>query len=126
MSARVGGFETGDVVSVRFSGVLRHYGVVTSRGTVLSNSGAHGGVIEQSMADFAKGRRVVLREKGGGLEGVIAEQRARSRIAGGYDLTGSNCIDYVRHSRRRSATPWQYARAAGMALGDMLGGKRRY
>jgi hypothetical protein len=42
-------YAAGDVVSIRFGGVLRHYGVVTSRGTVICKSRLHGGVVEQSL-----------------------------------------------------------------------------
>ena len=38
-------FTAGDVVSIRFGGVLRHYGVITGRGTVICNSRLHGGVV---------------------------------------------------------------------------------
>jgi uncharacterized protein YijF (DUF1287 family) len=34
-------FQAGDVVSIRFGGVLRHYGVITSGGRVISNARKH-------------------------------------------------------------------------------------
>ena len=43
----LGHFQPGDVVSIPFGGVLTHYGVVTARGTVISNSRKHDGVTEQ-------------------------------------------------------------------------------
>lgn len=45
-------FPAGTIVSVPYARVLRHYGVVTTRGTVISNSRKGGGVIEQSFAAF--------------------------------------------------------------------------
>ena len=43
-------YRPGAVVSVRFGGVLRHYGVVTFDGRVVSNNGRYGGVVSQSIA----------------------------------------------------------------------------
>ena len=117
----------GEIVSIPFGGIMRHYGVVTSRGTVISNSRAGGGVIEQSMTQFQNGQR--LREHGASSRehAFQIEARARRKLGRSYDLTGSNCIDFTRHTHKQSVTPWQVGRATLMALGDMLSGpKRRY
>ena len=121
-------YRPGDVVSVRFAGVLRHYGVITPGGRVMSNCGREGGVVEQSLVDFARGRSVRHHGQFSDRDGVEVYARARRAFGSDYDLTGSNCIDFVRWSHRRRPTSWQVGRATLMAFGDMLNGRgrRRY
>jgi hypothetical protein len=119
-------FEAGDVVSVRFGVVLSHYGVVTSRGTIISNSRLHDGVIEQHPADFATGRQIRLHRRYSRLDGHLVEGRARRQLGRDYDLFGSNCGHLVRHAHRRKPTPMQIGAATVRALGDMLSSRRRH
>ena len=118
-------FAPGDVVSIRFAGVLRHYGVVTSRGTVISNSARHDGVTEQSLSAFADGRSIRLHRRPSDMDGYKVEARARRALGARYELGGSNCIDLVRHAHYRKPTPWQIGAGTLMAIGDMLGGPKR-
>ena len=118
-------YTTGDVVSIRFGGVLRHYGVITSRGTVICNSRLHGGVVEQSLTTFSAGRDVRLHGRYSDLDGYHVELRARRHIGRDYDLFGSNCGHLVRHAHRRKPTPMQVAAATVRTFGDMLGGPKR-
>ena len=115
-------FEPGDIVSVRFGGVLRHYGVVTFGGRVVSNNGKHGGVISQSITEFADGRRIKRHGRAQG-DPYLTDARARSNIGQDYHLTGSNCIDFTRHTHSHRKTPWLVARATMMAVGDMIRGR---
>lgn len=119
-------FEAGDVVSVRFGVVLSHYGVVTSRGTIISNSRLHDGVIEQHPADFATGRQIRLHRRYSHLDGHLVEGRARRQLGRDYDLFGSNCGHLVRHAHRRKPTPMQIGAATVRALGDLLSSRRRH
>lgn len=114
----------GDLVSVRFAGVLRHYGVVTFGGRVVSNNGEHGGVISQSYAEFAKGRDVQIHRRRHDDDGYHAHHHSLSRLGNDYEIAGSNCIDFVNRSTRRGPTASQYARAGLMALGDMFSPRR--
>ena len=82
-------FEPGDVVSVRFGVVLSHYGVVTSRGTIISNSRLHDGVVEQSPDQFSTGREIRLHRRYSSLDGHLVESRARRQLGRDYDLFGS-------------------------------------
>ncbi len=113
--------EPGDVISVRFGGVLRHYGVVTLSGRVLSNSREYGGVIEQSLEEFASGRPIKRHRNTSGLHYLEIEARARRAQRMSYSLTETNCIDYVRRSHRQRPTAWQYGRATLQTFGDMFG-----
>lgn len=117
-------FEPGDVVSVRFGVVLSHYGVVTSRGTIISNSRLHDGVVEQSPDQFSTGREIRLHRRYSSLDGHLVESRARRQLGRDYDLFGSNCGHLVRHAHRRKPTPMQIGAATVRALGDMLSSKR--
>ena len=114
-------FEPGDVISVRFGGVLRHYGVVTLSGRVLSNSRERGRVIEQSIEDFALGRNIKRHRNKSGLHYLEIEARARRAQRMSYKVAESNCIDYVRRSHRMRPTAWQYGAATLRTLGDMFG-----
>jgi hypothetical protein len=97
---RDGLYDSGDVVSIRFGGVLRHYGVVTSRGTVICNSRLHGGVVEQSFEAFSAGRYVRLHGRYSDLDGYHVELRARRHLGKEYDLFGSNCGQITPSSTR--------------------------
>lgn len=115
----------GDVVSVPFGGVLSHYGVVTSRGTIISNSRKNGGVVEQSFADFEDRKSIRLHRRDNTLNSRQVEMRARRALGADYDLLGSNCIHFARHAHRKRATPLQVGKATFHALSDMLSGPRR-
>lgn len=117
-------YRPGDVVSVPFGGVLSHYGVVTSRGTVISNSRKNGGVVEQDFAEFENGKSVRLHRRDSSLSPRQVEMRARRALGADYDLVGSNCIHFARHVHRRRATPLQVGKATLHALGDMISGPR--
>jgi hypothetical protein len=113
-------FRPGDVVSVRFGGVMRHYGIVTYGGRVISNSRRYNGVTSQTLDEFAEGRRV---QHHGWSEGsdYLALERAHRRLGGDYHLTGSNCVHFVRNARSRKPTVTQIARGTFEAFRDMLG-----
>nr|WP_156780827.1 hypothetical protein [Hyphomonas sp. Mor2] len=127
MSSRFDRFEPGDVVAIPFGIGLSHYGLVTSRGTVISNSRRHGGVVEQSLAEFSNGRRIRLCERTDALDAAVSESRARRAKGSGYNLTEANCAHFTRYTRRQKPTTVQVASATLSAVSDMLfGPKRRY
>lgn len=117
--------QPGDRVSVSFAGVLRHYGVVTFGGRIVSNNGEHGGVVSQTLAEFSKGREIEVHPRRHSDDGYYAEHHAHRRLGHDYDLTGSNCIDFTNRVTRRQPTLSQYAKAGLMTLGDMFGPARR-
>ncbi|MEQ9314817.1 MAG: hypothetical protein RLN72_03135 [Henriciella sp.] len=118
-------YRPGDVVSVRFGGVLRHYGVVTHGGRVISNNGRYNGVVSQSLEEFARGRPIQNHGPGDGGSEYLSSARAHRRLGHDYDLTGSNCVHFVRSSRGRKPTTTQVARATFEAFRDMFSGPRR-
>lgn len=116
--------QTGDVISVRFAGVLRHYGVVMFGGRVMSNNGYRGGVISQSLSEFAARRPIRYHGNNEDSCAYLAHDRAQRHLGKDYTLTGANCIDYTRHAKRQRPTPWQIGRAVMMAAGDVIKKRR--
>ncbi|WP_084395961.1 C40 family peptidase [Henriciella aquimarina] len=117
-------YRPGDRVSVRFGGVLRHYGIVSWGGRVISNNGRYGGVVSQSLSDFARGREITNHGPEAGHD-YLGPSRATRRLGHDYHLTGSNCVHFVRHAQGRKPTATQVARGTFEAFRDMLGGRRR-
>ena len=96
--------EPGEIVSIPFVGILRHYGVVTVRGTIISNSRLGGGVVEQSLDEFRGGKRLRCHGVQSSINPYLVDMRARRGLGQPYDLTGSNCIDFTRHTHRQTPT----------------------
>ncbi|MEM5515363.1 hypothetical protein WNY37_00265 [Henriciella sp. AS95] len=119
-------YRPGDVVSVRFGGVLRHYGVVTHGGRIISNNGRYGGVVSQSLSEFARGREIHNHGPGDGESDYLASARATRRLGHDYHLTGSNCVHFVRSARGRKPTATQIARGTFEAFRDMMKPRRRH
>lgn len=120
-----GDFRPGDVVSVRFGGVLRHYGIVTYGGRVISNTRRHDGVVTQSLEAFAQGRPVKWHGPSDDGRDYLSVERAHRRLGHDYHLTGSNCVHFVRSAQGRKPTSTQVARATFETFRDMLGGLRK-
>ncbi len=118
-------FQPGDMVAVRFAVALSHYGVITQRGTVISNSRKNGGVVEQSFEDFADGRSVRLCGRRDGLDAIAVESRARRAIGADYSVTHFNCSHFSRWTYRRKPTPLQVASATFEALKDLATNPRK-
>lgn len=116
--------QAGDMIAVRFGGVLWHYGVVTSHGTVISNSRLKGGVIEESIAAFSDGRPIRRCGRTDHLDAYAVERRARKAKGARYDLAASNCSHFTRWTYRRRPTAMQVASAAFAALKDLAGSRR--
>jgi len=85
----------GDIVFIYVWGVIRHWGIVTSAGTVISNSGRHGGVIEQSFEDFSCGQVPERVGYLGSLSPWDVEQRARSMLGVRYSAVTRNCEHFA-------------------------------
>lgn len=85
----------GDVVSIVVWRIVRHWGVVTSSGTVISNSGRHGGVVEQTLDEFSCGQ--IPKRVGylGSLGPWEVERRARSMLGMRYSALVQNCEHFA-------------------------------
>jgi len=115
----------GDVVSIPIGYGLRHYGVVTLAGAVISRSSRHGGVVTQTIEAFADGRRIRRHRAFSNRHVFEIEARARRHIGADYDLLQGNCVHHVRWVHGRQPTMIQRLAGTLEALGDMLGPARR-
>ena len=109
----------GDVIYIYRWGIIRHWGIVTSVGTVISNSGRHGGVIEQLFDDFSCGQMVKKVGYIGSLAPWDVENRARSAIGKGYEALFNNCehFAYWAHGKRpQSPQVFTVFMALGLAM----------
>ncbi|MEM7768523.1 MAG: hypothetical protein AAF253_13735 [Pseudomonadota bacterium] len=112
--------RAGDVVSIPFGIGLRHYGVVTLAGTVISRSSRHDGVVEQSIDAFSHGRTLKRHRSYSNRHVFEIEARARRLMGADYDLLRSNCVHHVRWIHGRTPTLSQRVMATMEAVGDML------
>lgn len=91
---------TGTVISVGF-GPYEHVGIVTDRTigdtqTVISNSARKGGVFEESISLFSRGRKINLKGYIGDLDPYSVLSRARSKIGTKYNVLKWNCEHFIR------------------------------
>ncbi len=112
-------YSQGDIVSIPYGGVLRHYGTVTARGTVISNSRRHGGIVEQDFATFANGKHVRRHTSRSDLHPFQIEARARRTLGADYHLFRSNCTHHVRHSQGREPSVLQKSAIAVGLIGRL-------
>lgn len=85
----------GDIVSIVVWGIVRHWGIVTSSGSVISNSGRHGGVIEQTLDEFSCGQALNKVGYLGSLAPWEVERRARSMLGIRYSALLHNCEHFA-------------------------------
>lgn len=108
----------GDVVSVRVKGAVRHEGIMTETGHVISNSRRKGGVFEESFRTFAEGRKVVNHGPRNGLNSDTVLARARSLKGRTYNPYTYNCEHFVRevYGERRHSPQKKIALGAAALL----------
>jgi len=94
--------QPGSVVSTPFF-LGRHVGIVTNQSkggspAVISNSGAHGGIVEQSWDEFRGNNPVRVDGYPGKMPVSTVLSRARSKIGTRYSLLIWNCEHFVRYA----------------------------
>ena len=115
--------STGDVVSAP-RGPINHVGIFTDVGTVISNSGRRGCVVEETLDEFAAGS--LIRRVGylGRLAPHVVVARARSQLGRRYNLFASNCehlVHYAHGLPRRSPQLVAASVVAGALLLSQIG-----
>ena len=108
----------GDVVAAS-RGIFDHVGIVTDAGTVISNSGRRGRVVEETLNQFAAGSSIRRVGYLGALPPHVVVARARSQLGRRYNLLASNCehlVHYAHGLPRRSPQLVAAGVAAGLAL----------
>lgn len=106
-------YSPGDIVSVRV-GAVRHEGIMTEHGRVISNSRRSGGVFEESMRIFAEGRTIKNHGQLRPLDPNHVLARARSQIGRGYHPYTFNCEHFVRFCYGKS--PYSPQKMGAMSL----------
>lgn len=89
-------YSPGDIVSVRV-GAVRHEGIMTEHGRVISNSRRSGGVFEESLRSFAVGRRIKNHGQLRPADPKLVLAKARSQIGRAYHPYTFNCEHFVRN-----------------------------
>jgi hypothetical protein len=75
--------------------VYRHYGIVTERGMVISNSARRGGIAEETLEAFCNGKDWRIEPRPSALPWWQVLTRARQHIGRPYKLFGWNCESFV-------------------------------
>jgi len=115
-------YRAGDIVQVTVYGVIRHEGIITEHGRVISNSRRRGGVFEESLKTFSAGRKITnkgpLKRPASSVTPMTALARARSRIGQSYDVVDDNCQHFVRwcYGVKPYSPQKRLALAGGMVL----------
>ena len=112
-------YSHGDMISIPYAGVLRHYGIVTARGSVISNSRRHGGVVEQDFHVFANGKPVQRHRSRSNLHPFQIEARARRGLGADYHLFRSNCTHHVHMSHGHEPSTLQKGAVAVGLVGKL-------
>jgi len=93
----------GDEISVPIDpvGLFVHRGLcvdfdrLTGEPIVAHNSRRHGQVREDRLSDFADGKSLSIRTRQTSYTSQQIQRRARQRLGASYNLTSSNCEDFV-------------------------------
>jgi len=106
-------YSPGDIVSVRV-GTIRHEGIMTEHGRVISNSRKNGGVFEESTRSFAEGRAIRNHGPLRPADPARVLARARSQIGRAYHPYTHNCEHFVRFCYGKS--PYSPQKMGAMSL----------
>lgn len=110
--------QIGDVLRVTVYGWVVHEGILTGEGTVISNSRRNGYVVEESIREFANGRKITNIGPLSDTSPHVAVAHARTRLGQKYSLMSDNCQHFVRHCYKVKPTSPQrnVALIAGVAV----------
>ncbi len=85
----------GTLISVPTHLFFRHFGIVTARGTVISNSARHGGAREEFLAEFCNGNPCHVEPRPSDLPWWEVLDRANCLMTRPYNLVTWNCESFV-------------------------------
>jgi|SRR5579871_770660 len=85
----------GSLISISTHLFYRHFGIVTERGTVISNSTRHRGAREETLAEFCDGKPWRLEPRPSDLTWWVVLARARQLMSKPYNLFTWNCESFV-------------------------------
>lgn len=88
----------GTIISTPAYKLIDHWGILTERGTVISNSKRHGRVVEESLESFCNGNVMKVVGYLGKLSSAEVIARARECIDKPWDAIKSNCEHFAHHA----------------------------
>lgn len=91
-----GFYPPGTLTSVPTHLFYRHFGIVTARGTVISNSARHGGAREETLAEFCNGQHCRIEPAPSNLPWWEVLHRARQLMTRPYNLFTWNCESFYK------------------------------
>ncbi len=99
-------YTLGQILSIRWHAGIQHDGIYAGKGKVIAASKRTGMVCEQTLDDFADGRKIKSKGYPSALAPEIVLASARSKIGKKYNLLGYNCQHFAsechgqKHSRQ--------------------------
>lgn len=116
--------HAGDILSTGRVG-YRHFGLATGnyingQPTVISNSGHHGKVVEESLEQFQGQGDIKVEGYWGTLPPHEVVARARERLGSNYYLFNWNCEHLVRYAHGLKPESPQIALAAALVIGAIF------
>lgn len=114
--------QAGDVLRVTVYGWVIHEGILTGEGTVVSNSRRNGYVVEETVREFANGRKITNIGRLSEISPHVAIAHARTRLGQKYSLLSDNCQHFVRHCYKVKPTSPQrnVALIAGAVVASLI------
>jgi hypothetical protein len=110
----------GTLISVPTHLVYRHFGIVTARGTVISNSARHKGAREEPLDDFCCGRQWQIEPRPSDLPWWEVLHRARQLMTRPYKLFTWNCESFYKTCYGLPATSDQVTISVLVAAAGMI------
>lgn len=97
-------FKQGEIISVKWHFGVQHDGIYTEAGTVISASARTGEVVEEDMATFSDGKKVVSKGYPSDRTPEEIETNARARLGKKYNLLSYNCQHFAGecHGQKKS------------------------
>lgn len=97
-------YKSGEILSIRWHAGIQHDGIYTGAGTVIAASKRTGMVCEQTLEDFADGRKIKSKGYPSDLSPDLVLAGARSKIGKKYNLLGYNCQHFASecHGKKQS------------------------
>jgi hypothetical protein len=111
--------QLGTLISIPTHVFYRHFGIVTARGTVISNSARHGGAREETFEQFCVGRNWRIEPSPSNLPYWAVLQRAAQLMDRPYNVLTWNCESFVKASYGLSPSSDQVIVSALLALGGV-------
>lgn len=115
-------YKLGQILSIKWHVRIQHDGIYIGNGRVIAASKRTGKVCEQTLEDFADGRKIKSKGYPSEIPPHIVVANARSKIGKKYNLIGYNCQHFAsechgqKHSRQLRSVLLSTAGFAALAV----------